>query len=284
MSKRLLIKKHLESLDDIHSVMAAMKNIAVTETHKLAHMVAYQSRVQASVAAACNDFLAHFPRFGSSELHSAKRLLVVIGSQRGFCGDFNEALLAAVRREWEAQDATATVLIGRRLASKVGSDPRVVATLDGPNVVEEIQTVLLHLMDVLSGIQTNQKSDEWLDIHLLLNQEDSHQVVLKSVYPTGSTQVDQAPSGYPPYLHGSPATFYKDLLHHYLSTQLNDAFYGSLMTENRRRLQHMDSAMQRIEERRTELERRLNLLRQEEITEEIEVIMLSSATQIKQRR
>ena len=47
------------------------------------------------------------------------------------------------------------------------------------------------------------------------------------------------------------------------------------MAENRRRLQHMEGAMQRMDENASELRRKVNLLRQEEITEEIEVIMLS---------
>ena len=57
---------------------------------------------------------------------------------------------------------------------------------------------------------------------------------------------------------------------------MHDVFYSSLMAENRRRLQHMEGAMQRMEERAGDLQRKYNLLRQEEITEEIEVIMLSS--------
>ena len=59
---------------------------------------------------------------------------------------------------------------------------------------------------------------------------------------------------------------------------MHDVFYSSLMAENRRRLQHIESAMQRIEEKSNEMQRKYNMLRQEEITEEIEVIMLSIDT------
>ena len=48
------------------------------------------------------------------------------------------------------------------------------------------------------------------------------------------------------------------------------------MAENRRRLQHMEGAIQRIQEKAGEMQRKHNMLRQEEITEEIEVIMLSN--------
>jgi F-type H+-transporting ATPase subunit gamma len=51
--------------------------------------------------------------------------------------------------------------------------------------------------------------------------------------------------------------------------------YSSLMAENQRRIQHMDAAVRRLERTSTELLQKRNVLRQEEITEEIEVIMLS---------
>jgi F-type H+-transporting ATPase subunit gamma len=56
--------------------------------------------------------------------------------------------------------------------------------------------------------------------------------------------------------------------------------YSSLMVENQTRAEHMDSAVQRREMKSTELMRRCNILRQEEITEEIEVLRLSAGTLI----
>ena len=47
------------------------------------------------------------------------------------------------------------------------------------------------------------------------------------------------------------------------------------MAENQRRMQHMDHAMRSIEQDSAELRQKRNMLRQEEIIEEIEVIMLS---------
>jgi F-type H+-transporting ATPase subunit gamma len=57
---------------------------------------------------------------------------------------------------------------------------------------------------------------------------------------------------------------------------MHDVFYGSLMAENRRRLQHMEGATKRIQDKTARLQQKYNLLRQEEITEEIEVILLSN--------
>ena len=53
-------------------------------------------------------------------------------------------------------------------------------------------------------------------------------------------------------------------------------FYASLAAENHRRVEHMEGAVTRLDERVLALKRRANALRQEEITEEIEVILLSA--------
>ena len=48
------------------------------------------------------------------------------------------------------------------------------------------------------------------------------------------------------------------------------------MAENRRRLAHMDRALDRLEEDTARLRLAYNARRQEEITEEIEIILLSA--------
>jgi F-type H+-transporting ATPase subunit gamma len=45
------------------------------------------------------------------------------------------------------------------------------------------------------------------------------------------------------------------------------------MAENQHRMRHMDGAVRRLEQTSSELLGRCNILRQEEITEEMEVIM-----------
>jgi F-type H+-transporting ATPase subunit gamma len=56
---------------------------------------------------------------------------------------------------------------------------------------------------------------------------------------------------------------------------LHEIFYASLMAENQRRMQHLEGAIHRLHEKTDGFARRCRALRQEEITEEIEVILLS---------
>ena len=74
----------------------------------------------------------------------------------------------------------------------------------------------------------------------------------------------------------APADFLSGLTRHYLHAVLNEVLYSSLMAENRQRQAHMDRALQRLEEETGKLRLDCNRRRQEEITEEIEVILLSA--------
>ncbi len=61
----------------------------------------------------------------------------------------------------------------------------------------------------------------------------------------------------------------------YLFAALHALLFGSLMAEHQQRARHLEGALQRVDGRVRELRQRRNLLRQEEITEEIELILLN---------
>lgn len=278
MSRRAQTHRHMEMLGDIGGIMGAMKNISVMETHKLARFLAHQHRVLASIEAAAADLLQHHPDIGALTAPRASSVVVAIGSQRGFCGDFNETMAHAIRAHWSraAGESAGVVVVGRRLATRLGKDPRILVSLDGPGVVEEVQPVLVRLMNALSEIQGRQEWIGPLPVTVYAHREGENEPGERSILPAPNSTRAAARFSHPPLLHGEPSVFFTELTRHYLWAQMHDVFYGSLMAENRRRLQHMEGAMQRMDERIEKLRRNYNRLRQEEITEEIEVIMLSS--------
>ena len=276
MSKRAHIQRHLGMLDEVSGIMGAMKNISLMETHKLARFLVHQHRVLSSIEAIAADFLGHHPEFGYRDRVQAARVVVAIGSQRGFCGDFNETIVHAINRHRQGGERDFGVLVvGRRLAAGMGKEAGVIAVLDGPSVVEEVQPVLKRVMDSLGKVQSGLRRAEPLDVALFAHSDGEEQVGVRYILPRPAS-AGAVPLAYAPLLNLQPPVFFSELVQHYLWAQMHDAFYSALMAENRRRLQHMEGAMKRMEEKSGELRRRYNALRQEEITEEIEVIMLSN--------
>src|SRR5690349_23908909 len=100
MSKRRDIEEHVRALGEIDSIMGAMKNLALMETMKLSRVQGAQHRVVNDMEAAGQTFLSSHPHLAPEV--SGKELYLVIGSERGFCGDFNERLLTALAGHFEA--------------------------------------------------------------------------------------------------------------------------------------------------------------------------------------
>jgi F-type H+-transporting ATPase subunit gamma len=82
--------------------------------------------------------------------------------------------------------------------------------------------------------------------------------------------------GYPPQLNVAPMALWCEFTTHHLYAALCDVLHGSLIVENRRRLEHLENAIRCLDKDSTRLKLEANALRQEEITEEIEVILRSA--------
>jgi F-type H+-transporting ATPase subunit gamma len=80
----------------------------------------------------------------------------------------------------------------------------------------------------------------------------------------------------PPMLNLSATRLFIDLTENYLFTALHRVLYDSLMSENQSRVQHLENAVNHLDDKTSDLQRQVNALRQEEIIEEIEVILLNS--------
>jgi len=269
MSRRAQIEQRLGRLNEIGEILTAMKNLALIETRKQVRFMAHQQRLVDSIVLAAADFLRFHPRFADAGVTNggAGHILVLVGSERGFCGDFNETVLQVL--ETLNEPHAGVLAVGRHLAARIEGLPRLVGVLPGANVAEEVPPLLDRLLETLPEL-----AGEWpLQALSVLAHDPDNGVVMRRLLPLPLPPLTGA--GTAPLLHEAPKILFRHLVGHYLAAQLPALFYGSLMAENRSRLEHMNSALNRIDNKVDDLVRRRNALRQEEITEQIEVILLS---------
>ena len=119
----------------------------------------------------------------------------------------------------------------------------------------------------------------------MLYHNDEHQLINQQLLPPfqnllkqGLKRRQQPQQSFAPELNLEPREFLLDLSYHYLFVILYEILYTSLMAESRQRVMHLDGAVQHMDEQSEELHRQSNILRQEEIIEEIEVILLSAVS------
>jgi len=277
MTSRRQLDEQRHSLAEIRNIMNAMKNLAYMETRKLDRFLDAQYAVVDSIEAVAADFVTAFPD-ALPAAQTGNRAYLLVGSERGFCGDFNEALLRHLEREQQeglVTDAPVLIVTGRKLHVLLADDPRVVAFSDGVSVVEEVAEVLTGVVDSLADLQARFGT---LALYALHHDHNEQTVVSQQLLPPFQAQLHE-PSrfAHPPDLNLAPADFLIELSHHYLFAALQRIFYASLMAENQRRVQHLEAAVQHLDDQSLDLRRRCNALRQEEIIEEIEVILLNIA-------
>ena len=267
MSRRHQIEARLDSYADVRTILSAMKNIALTELRKLGSHVEHQRGAMATIERAAQDFLRFYAPPGAAA--QTPGVCIVVGSERGFCGEFNEALAQAARARRER-----LLVVGSRLAERLG-EAVTADVLPGASVAEELSAVLERVAAWLEQAQRAAPSAP-LRVTVLYEDPDAAAPTAKIIAPLPLPEAPPPARGTAPQLSLPPAHFFAALAEQALLLSLQGAFSLSLIAENRHRLDHMDSALRRLDGTTADLARRANVYRQEEITQEIEVIMLSA--------
>lgn len=282
MSRRHELEQHLRKLGEIGEIMRSMKNLALMETRKLARFLDIQDesvRLIESVAADFLQFRADLnfqsntttPSRLVGNAHALPKAVLVIGSERGFCGDFNEELLNGLGGQ--IPSGSPILAVGGKLCVRLDKQPTLAGQFDGPAVAEDVPKTLNQLIPAIGRLQ---KTESCQGLTVLHHRSGMEGIQIKSLLPPFTALPNPDPATlHPPLLNLPPGQFYAELVHHYLFAALHEIFYTSLMAENQRRIMHLEGAIQRLEEKNEDLARKSRTLRQEEITEEIEVILLS---------
>ena len=265
MSQSRELQLHIGQMEEIRSILNAMKNLALIEIHKLGRFQTMQGQAVANIEQAALDFLDFYPLARADD--KPLPIGVLVGAERGFCGDFNESLINAI-----ATDAYSGIIaIGGRLCSRLADHPLVIAAIEGANVAEEVPAILNRLIDAIGTLSAT------LQLTVVYHDNRSGQINRRQILPPFPRQQQRTLSlGNPPVLNLTPADFFADLTDHYLFAVLHEIFYLSLMAENQRRLQHLEGAVKHLDDETVNLRRKSQIYRQEEITEEIEVILLNA--------
>ena len=280
MSQSRELQLHIAQMEEIRSILNSMKNLALIEIHKLARFQTMQGQAVANIENAALDFLDFYPLPIADD--NATPVCILVGAERGFCGDFNESLINTIA----AEAYSGIIAIGSRLCNRLEDNPlKVIASIEGASVAEEVPAVLNRLIDTISSLAVytgdiNYKAasvSSILQLTVVYHDNSPGQINRRQILPPFPRQQQRTlPYGNPPVLNLPPADFFSDLTHHYLFAVLHEIFYISLMAENQRRLQHLEGAVKHLDDETVNLRRKSQIYRQEEITEEIEVILLNS--------
>ena len=274
MTRRRDLEHHRQSLGEIREIMNSMKTLAFMETRKLNRFLQAQQSVVASIETVAADFL-DFHANTLPEAGDSAAAILAIGTERGFCGNFNQSLVDHLEAAFDGHETgeQLVIAVGGKLHSLLDREKMTAIFIDGAGVVEEISSVLQAMVQELSALQ---QQHGMLTVYALYHSGDDGIAMQKLLPPFQQLPRQDRRYTYPPMLHLSPPQFMLELTEHYLFAALHSILYSSLMAENQNRMTHLESAVNHLDDQSQELERRCRAMRQEEIIEEIEVILLSS--------
>ena len=276
MTRRRDLEHHRQSLTEIRNIMNSMKTLAYMETRKLARFLDAQRTVVQGIEDVASDLLGFYPET-LPEVQESTPVYLLIGTERGFCGDFNHALLRELESTLQMRLAGTPrlIVVGRKLYTLMEGDTRVAAMIDGTSMVEGVTSLLNRAVSELMALQDKHGV---LTVYCIYHGDGDGIVMQKLLPPFQQFSHKPARFPHPPVMNQSPREVLAALTDQYLFAALHEMLYVSLMVENHYRLAHLEGAVRHLDDESAELMRQCNALRQEEIIEEIEVILLSAAS------
>ena len=256
MSQRAENRFRLELYRELDDIVSAMKNLAQVELLR----VSKAESVQAGAWLTALSALQQLPAQPATQTAGVGQTLILLGTERGFCGGFNEQ----VARGWEAASlqGAQVLAVGGRLANKLPA--RALARgFAAPATTDAVLPCMEALIDHLL--------QQPLPASLKVLSHTAAGVTWESLLP-----VTAPPSPGPrsvPQIQLPLATLRAELQWQVIQQGLLRLLLVSLKIENRHRLQQMEGALEHLENLTQDLRLRINALRQQEIVEEIEVIL-----------
>lgn len=281
------ILRRLAAAEGLGRVVTTMKSLASVRVHQ------YRRSMRALDASTLTlDRAAHVLLHLRPELAeivqgpgATRTLAVVLGSDRGLCGPFNDRMArhtaAALAREG-AQSVSGIVAIGRRLDAKlrtvgIHSDAR----LEAPSSLEAVEAGVAELLDLIHAWREERKGERLVLIYARPAGATRFEPRTVQVLPIDprwlATLRDRRRSlARQPVELSDPGALVRGVLHQRMALAFVKAFASSLAAENAARLAAMEAASRSIEERVTELHAAYHSQRQAAVTAELLDIQAAS--------
>lgn len=295
------LQTQIHSIEDLQAVVRTMKALAMVSLRQYDKARLSLAAYQATVELGLQGLLYHrrFLAEGGMPLNTSRSQtgqvgVVILGSDHGLCGPFNEqivthALADLHRQGWSPQQCRIVAVGSRLLPHLTAAHYAVDQTLALPSSLEGIPALLQDLWAVLDawrfptqGVQRpspeGQPRPTAIDRILLFYHRalsttafQPHTQQWLPLDPTWLRHLDQAPwpsSGWP-MVFEPWAESLTVCLRQYLLGALHQATVESLASENASRLLAMQAAEKNIEERLTDLTADYRQQRQNAITGEL---------------
>lgn len=273
------LRRQVDATEDLQAVVRTMKALAAVRIRQFQEASAALRDYRRTAELGLRAVLRHAQtRRGVGE-RNAPAALLVVGSDQGMCGQFNEDVgrhaRQVLRRRAPDGGAWLILAIGTKVTPSLAQGGHSVAeTHDVPSSVETVTEHVRGLLAVVEGWQAEHGALR--RVMLVHNRPAAHAVeaVDRQLLPMDQDWLGQLreqpwPTEMLPQFSCPADELLSHLVRQYLFGELYGALVDSLAAENATRLRAMQSAEKNVEERLDELSTRYHRERQNSITAEL---------------
>lgn len=274
------LRRKVEATEDLQSVVRTMKALAAVNIRQYEQAVTALAAYRRTVELALRVVLRHARGRRHTQARGAQTAaLLVVGSDQGMCGQFNEEIADHAQRVLSRADAGPQhwliLAVGEKASVALEAREQPVALRRHlPGSANMITATVRGVLAVVEQWQRQHGSLQ--QVVLTYNRYDQHgfmphdQVLLPIDQPWLDRLREQPwPTRSVPMFYADPARLLSQLVRQYLFIQLYGALAESMAAENATRLRAMQSAEKNVDERLDELNTRYNRQRQNSITAEL---------------
>lgn len=259
MEQLARIEARLESLSELGELVGALRSMAASRVREAQEALDGTRAFRGIVERAITEIapLASAPEPTGA---GGARVLVLVASQNGFVGGFNERLVDEVLSVRDPNETL--IVVGRRgetaLSGRDIAPDRVFSmTSRAAGVTRLARQIAAQLSDV----------DTARIVHARHAGGADYAPTIRQVLPLAPDVA--VPVGPPPLHHLPPDRLLAALSSEYLFAEVAHALMDSLASENAARLRTMDAASSNIDDRLDKLHRAEHVARQEEMTSDM---------------
>ncbi|RZF25685.1 F0F1 ATP synthase subunit gamma [Paraburkholderia sp. UYCP14C] len=280
-SKLSEIESRTASARQLETVIGAMRGIAAAREREAQARLAGIRSVAATVGEAIGMVLAaaSSPAQAAQDAppESAARILIVLCTEQGFVGGFNEHLLARVER-LKADEPGEIFIVGTR--GMMLAQERALHygwSVGMATHAEDVMRVAGQIADaVFARFRDHASSQVWL-VHATPGPGLDERIVTRRLVPFDFTRFRVASRGQPPLLNLPLDGLLRGLTERYVYLELCEGLMQSFAAESAARVATMLAASRHVKDRLQELTRDYRIVRQDEITAEIAELAATGA-------
>lgn len=276
MAERLAeVEARIESVHQLSSVIGAVRAIAAARLReakaRLPGIQTYARTIGEAIARA----LALVPQapVNAAKGGNRKSIVLAIGAEQGFVGNFNGRLLDALTPLTRSSRTPncELLLVGSHAAS-AASERVLTVNWSAPMAThaQEIAGLANRIADALFDRIANGEVSEVLLVHAATDaQQPESPVQVRPLLPFDFSRFAPLSRAQPPIIQLPPERLLAQLADEYVFAEICEALVLSFAAENEARMQAMVAARENVARRSEELAARARLMRQEQITEEV---------------